>query len=340
MTEHPDGPHRLIDTFDGLLLDLDGVVYVGSVPVSGAVESLRSAADVGLHLGFVTNNAARSAASVAEQLRSFGLPCQTSQVVTSAQLAADWLAARFPQGAAVLAVGGPGLISAVQDVGLDPVSRAAQQPVAVVQGFGPDVGWRQLAQASIALAEDIPWVATNVDLTVPTPAGRALGNGALVAALTAATGRSPDAVTGKPAGEVFTAAASRWKLRRPLVVGDRLDTDIEGAHAAGLPSLLVLTGVTAAADLLTAPPPHRPDFIGEDLGVLLRAYPPVTVGPSAVSVNGWRATTVSGRLTITGEGDRQDAVRAACRAAWRAWDAGEPLDVSAAREEISRAAGH
>ena len=274
-------------------------------------------------LGYITNNAARSAAQVAAHIESFGLPCAPEQVVTSAQLAAAWLAQRFDAGSAVLVIGGSGLHEAVAEAGLRVVTTAADKPAAVVQGFGPDVGWRELAQASISLAGGVPWVATNLDLTVPTPDGAALGNGALVAALAAACGRRPDAVTGKPAAEVFAAAAERWLLQRPLVVGDRLDTDIAGARAAGLPSLLVLTGVSGVADVLSAGPAERPSFVGRDLSALFLPHPARSVTAGSVAVGGWSATIGQGDLRLCGDGDGVDALRAAAARSWLASDRGE-----------------
>lgn len=312
----PDHGKPLVELFDGLLLDLDGVVYVGRAAVPHAVETLTTVAALNVSLGFVTNNAARSAVTVADHITSFGIPCRAEQVVTSADVAARWLAETFAPGAAVLVIGGEGLFDAVEKSGLTPVRKAAENPVAVVQGFGPDVGWRELAQGSYALDRAVPWVVTNLDLTVPTPEGRALGNGALVGALRTSSGRTPEIVTGKPAPKLFLEAAHRWQMSTPLVVGDRLDTDIEGANAANLSSLLVLTGVSGVAELLLAPPQQRPTYIGRDLSSLLHPPEPLPHPSHLVVCGNWEAAVVSGQVELTGSGDPLDALRATCGATW------------------------
>ena len=142
--------------------------------------------------------------------------------------------------------------------------------MAVVQGYDPGLGWADLAAAAYAIEGGALWVATNLDATLPTPQGLAPGNGALVGAVAAAVGRPPDRSAGKPEGALLGMAADRVQARRPLLVGDRLDTDIEAATRAGWPSLLVLTGVADAAELAAAPPARRPTHVGLDLGALLR----------------------------------------------------------------------
>jgi ribonucleotide monophosphatase NagD (HAD superfamily) len=141
-------------------------------------------------------------------------------------------------------------------------------PAAVAQGWGPDVGWANLAEATVALHAGARWVATNLDRTLPSPRGPLPGSGSLIAAVETATGRSPDSVAGKPYPPLFSAAVKGSQAKRPLVVGDRLDTDIAGATRAGLPSLLVLTGVSRPRDLLAAPPEQRPTYVGRDLTAL------------------------------------------------------------------------
>lgn len=257
------------EAFDAALLDLDGVVYVGPKGVPHATESINAAIAAGMRIGYVTNNASRSAATVREQLQGLGVSPTLDEVITSAQLAAEVLAERHAPGTRILVVGGPGLHDAITDVGLVPVATAAESPAAVVQGFGPDVSWRALAEASYAVSAGVPWVATNADLTIPTTGGIAPGNGALIGTVRAATGANPE-VIGKPSPAGFIRAARRLGAVRPLVVGDRLDTDIEGAVASGQPSLLVLTGVTRLADVLTAAPVRRPTFLAPDLRWLNR----------------------------------------------------------------------
>jgi glycerol-1-phosphatase len=313
---------------DVLLLDLDGVVYAGGRAVTGAVPALAEASERGLRLCFVTNNASRPAEQVAAQLADLGVPARPSDVVTSADAAADALAAMLPAGSTVLVVGGAGLVDAVSSRGLRPVSSATEDPAAVVQGFGPDVGWRLLAEAAYALVRGVPWVASNRDLTFPTERGVAPGNGTFVRALELTTGRAPVTV-GKPEPALFTAAVQRTGARRPLVVGDRLDTDILGANRAGLPSLLVLTGVTTVANLLGAAPEERPGHVAVDLGGLHAVHPVVAPDASAseveVAVGGWRARPVRGALELAGGGRPVDGLRCAAVAAWSLADRGDEV---------------
>lgn len=271
-TERP-----LAAVHDVALLDLDGVVYVGPDAVAHAAESLDQAlAAHGMRSGFVTNNAARPPSVVAAHLRELGVHADDADVVTSAQAGARVLAERLPRGSRVLAVGGPGVAWALEERGLLPVHSFDDAPLAVMQGFGPEVGWRALAEATLAVQAGALWVATNRDRTIPTPRGRVLGNGAMVEAVHHATGMVP-LVAGKPEPPLMVESVDRMRAVRPLVVGDRLDTDIEGATRAGIPSLLVLTGVSDWHDLLDAAPEHRPTYLDHDLRALLEPAPAVTV---------------------------------------------------------------
>jgi glycerol-1-phosphatase len=267
-------PTPLLESYDALLLDLDGVVYLGDQPVAGAVAALQQARDAGVAVAFVTNNAAHTPSDVVDRLSSLGVKADTEEVVTSSMAAADLLTAELPAGTLVLVVGGRGLWSAVQAAGLTP-TRSAVGVFAVVQGWGPDVAWADLAEATVALRAGARWIATNLDRTLPSPRGPLPGAGSLIAAVRTATGREPDAVAGKPYPPLLDAARRRCGGTRPLVVGDRLDTDIAGAVSAGLPSLLVLTGVSQPADLLAAPKEQRPTYLGKDLTALGRPQPSV-----------------------------------------------------------------
>lgn len=260
-----DGPPQ--DDHDLLLVDLDGVVYLGDEPIPGAADALNGARNAGIGLVFVTNNAARPPSAVAQQLTEMGIAITAAEVMTSAVAAARRLADELAPGAAVLAIGGVGVADALAAAGLTPVRAATDQPVAIVQGFGSEVGWAALAEAAVAIRAGARWIATNSDATLPSPRGPLPGNGSLVAALETATGCRPE-VIGKPQPALFAAALAAGHGERPLVIGDRLDTDIAGAVAAGLPSLLVLTGVSTALDLLGAPAEHRPTYLGRDLSAL------------------------------------------------------------------------
>jgi HAD superfamily hydrolase (TIGR01450 family) len=304
------------EAYDLALLDLDGVVYIGREPVRGAAEALEGARSAGMRIAFVTNNASRTPQAVADQLTSLGVKAAAADVVTSAQAAAAVLAARLPTGARVLVVGGEGLRWALEQEGLRPVSSMDDDPAAVVQGFSPDLGWRMLAEGSRAVRAGLPWLATNTDLTVPTAYGPAPGNGTLVAAIAAATGVRPD-VAGKPRPPLFEQAVRRYRSRSPLVVGDRLDTDIEGAHAAGMPAMLVLTGVSGATDVITAPTEHRPHLLARDLGGLLAPHPAPRRSGTGWTCGGAEVSAEGDRLHVVRPGeDALDLLRAACATAW------------------------
>lgn len=329
------GRTALIDAFDTLLLDLDGVVYVGPRAVPGASRHLARAREGGIRLAYVTNNASRPPDVIADQLRSVCVPADPADVVTSAQVAAREVAALVPEGSRVLVLGGAGLVQAVTGQGLIPVFDAADDPAAVVQGFSADMSWRQLAQGAYAVARGIPWVASNLDRTLPTEHGVAPGNGTLVEVIRSTAGVPTPRSVGKPARALFDDAVRRTGATRPLVVGDRLDTDIEGAHASDLPSLLVFTGVTGVADLVAAPPPLRPTYVGTDMGALFCPVPasaqegPARDGSSASARCGdWIAGLEDGTAALKGSGTPMDGVRALTRLVW---SAERPEDVDAER---------
>jgi glycerol-1-phosphatase len=258
----------LVDRYDLVILDLDGVVVLGDRPVPGAPEALTRLRDSGKMLRFVTNNASRRASEVAGLLAGIGIEVSEREVLTSAGATAALLGRELPPQAKVLVVGAPALAEEIAAQGLQPVADAEAIPAAVVQGYGPDVGWRHLAEACVAVRAGALWVATNTDRTLPTPRGALPGNGALVAALATALDRRPDIVVGKPEPELFLAAARDAAAKRSLVVGDRLDTDIAGARAAGMDSLLVLTGVADERALSRVPPNESPTYVAPDLSGL------------------------------------------------------------------------
>jgi HAD superfamily hydrolase (TIGR01450 family) len=308
--------------YDVALLDLDGVVYVGPAPVPGVPDALARARQAGMRLGFVTNNASRSPDDVAAHLSAIGVPAEGADVITSSQAAATVVRAHFGPGAKVLPVGGPGVPAALAAAGLTVVGRAEEEPVAVVQGFGPHVAWAELSEAVVAIRRGARHVATNGDATIPSPRGRLPGNGALVAVVSGVTGEPP-MITGKPDPAMHAECVRRTDARRPLVVGDRLDTDIEGARRAGAPALLVLTGVTDPATLLAATPHQRPDLLSADAGGLLSPHPPVQADGWTWRCGAWAvAPADSGDALVlrsdepTGADDGLDWLRALCVAHW------------------------
>ncbi|WP_370459462.1 HAD-IIA family hydrolase [Isoptericola sp. BMS4] len=323
----------LATAHDLALVDLDGVAYRGHLAIPHAAPSLVSARDAGLRLVFVTNNASREPEDVAGQLTGLDIPTSPDEVMTAAQACAALLRTRLAPGARVLVIGGAGLVTAVEAAGLRVVESADDAPEAVAQGYAPGLAWPDLAEAAYAVAGGAWHVASNLDLSLPTARGFAPGNGALVGAVTAATGVRPDSA-GKPSPTMYRMVVERSGAQRPLVVGDRLDTDLAGARAGGYPGLHVLTGVSSARDAVLAEPELRPDFVGADLRSLLEPHPEPE--PAA---DGWwrcgdRAARVTGRtLEIDREGPAGiDVVRAACAAAWEVVDAGGTLDPSSVPE--------
>ncbi|QMU78485.1 HAD-IIA family hydrolase [Streptacidiphilus sp. PB12-B1b] len=320
--QQSDGPLPLSRKYDTALLDLDGVVYAGAKAIDHAVDSLAQAREDGMGLAYVTNNASRTPDAVAEHLSELGVPAEPTDVITSAQAAARLVADRVPPGSAVLVVGGEGLVEALRERGLKPVRSLDDEPRAVAQGYHPTVGWEQLAEASYAVARGLPWVASNTDLTIPTARGTAPGNGTLVAAVRAATGVDPE-VAGKPLPPMHRETIIRTGAKHPLVVGDRLDTDIEGAFNGGVDSLLVFTGVSKPEELPTAPPQQRPTYLAADLRGLLRAHPELVRDDDAsYRCGGWTATVHDGVLSL-GEArgdDPYDGLRALCAAVWEVAD--------------------
>ncbi|QNE78180.1 HAD hydrolase-like protein [Streptomyces finlayi] len=306
----------LSEAYDTALLDLDGVVYAGGHAIVHAVESLSTARDGGMRLAYVTNNALRTPDAVAEHLTELGVPAEPADVITSAQAVARLMADQLPSGARVLVIGGEGLRVALRERGLVPVDSADDEPAAVAQGYGgPDMPWGRLAEASYAVARGLPWFASNTDLTIPSARGIAPGNGAAVEVVRIATGAEPQ-VAGKPLPPMHRETVLRTGAERPLVVGDRLDTDIEGAFNGGVDSLLVLTGVTDAAQLLAAEPRYRPTYVDRDLRGMLTGQPEVAVDGDTVRCGGWRARVREDELVLEGEGDELDGLRALCGAAW------------------------
>jgi len=331
----PKGCADPLDTaYDVALLDLDGVVYLGGTAIPGAAQALRKARAAGMRLAYVTNNAFRTPAAIAALLTSFGAPATVQDVVTSAQAAARLLAERLPAGAPVLVVGGSSLRMAVRERGLRPVSTAMDRPQAVVQGYWPDLSYSLLAEGGLAVAAGALFVASNGDLTLPGPRGRQPGNGSLTQVIATATGVQP-LVAGKPEPPLHRESVLRTGAKHPLVVGDRLDTDIEGAHRVGADSLLVLTGVTSPAEAVLAPPSQRPTYLAQDLDGLLEPHPEVSSADGAFGCGGWTAARTDDQLELSGDGERIDGLRALCAAAW----ATEGVTAESARSAIQRLEG-
>lgn len=320
----------LAQQHDCLLLDLDGTLFRGHEPTPDAVKTLEK---LDAHALYVTNNASRSADEVATHLREMGFAATADEVVTSAQSAARMLADRLTAGSKVLVLGTDSLAGEITAVGLQPVRLFSDEPVAVVQGLSMTIGWHDLAEAALAIRSGALWVTANLDPTLPTERGLLPGNGSMVAALRAATDAEP-LVAGKPFPALMHDALARGRYATPLVVGDRLDTDIAGANGAGLPSLMVLTGVSTPADAVNAQPALRPTYIGTDLRALLQDPRELAVGQHPA----WKIV-ISSAVTVHSTGDDPGAdglsvVRAVADAVWQI---GHPVPVQAG-DDTARAA--
>lgn len=305
-----------------ILADLDGVVYRGAQAIPGAVESLNRAAS-DMTVGYITNNASRTASAVAQQLTSFGLSVQPQEVITSPQAAVQLLKKTVPAPATILMIGGEGIDEELTRAGYQVTRTADDNPSAVVQGFAPHLGWSDLAEASFALQEGpngevIPWIATNTDWTLPLERGLAPGNGTLVSAVHTAVQRLPE-FAGKPETPIFETAFERFGTRNALMIGDRLDTDIQGADASGIPSVHVLTGVDRPKQLLATPKGARPDYIIERLPALYDPYPATVIERDGTARVGGARVRMNGHVVVVvDEGDDPlNLLRAGCQAIWR-----------------------
>ena len=324
---------RVLGTFETLLLDLDGVIYEGNRAIVDAVESISELRAKGIQIGYVTNNASRTSEAIAEQLRAFGLELKAEDVITSAQAGAGLLKQIVPAGSKVLVVGGEGLRSNVSLAGFHVVESSKDLPAAVIQGFDPSVGWKQLAEASYAIQNGAKWVATNQDWTIPREEGLAPGNGTLVSAVHTAVGQLP-VVAGKPEKAIFETALSRFGSSSAVYVGDRLDTDVLGANRARIGSALVMTGVTTRKELLAAKDESRPTYILVTLKELLTGYQQPTKTKRGYKLGNAEVELLGQKILVSfGDPKSLEALKCACLTIW---DSGQPihtLDVESALYE-------
>ena len=321
----------LLDRHDAVLFDLDGTIYHGTRPIPNAAEAVAQVRDRGRPVRFVTNNASKSPDAVAKHLAGVGVSASAAEVSTSAQAGAALLRERLPDDALVLVVGTAALEAEVQAVGLRTTRKNAPEVAAVVQGHSPDTCWSDLAEACLAVRGGAWWVACNADATLPSERGQLPGNGSMVAALRTATNREPEEA-GKPEAPLLRTAARSVEANSALVVGDRLDTDIAGAAAAGYRSLVVLTGVATAKRLLAAAPGERPDYPPStwrsDIGERHRPE----IGPRPVGGSPWTAT-LAVAAEDSGDQERVDLF-ATCTCGVVAGDDGAPRRASRAGTEL------
>lgn len=332
------GTKRPLDeTYRLALLDLDGVVYRGKLPVDHAADSIRRAQAAGMTIEYTTNNSSRFQRIVAEQLRGFGLDVEPWQVITSSVVAARMVAKHVPQDSPVLVLGAEHLAEEVTNQGLRVVKQAQDHPVAVIQGWYPQMSWQEMAQVAYAVERGAQYFVTNRDLTIPRELGIAPGCGSMIQAVINATGVEPVGSAGKPESAMYDEArilaahdgATPVAREQCLAIGDRLDTDIEAGNRGDYDSLAVLTGVTDPQQLLHAPEHLRPTYVSEDLRGLLTAMPQ----PTRLPDGSWRcadaqANVERGRLTVS-DPTSINALRAALCATWERADAGEDTDTTA-----------
>jgi glycerol-1-phosphatase len=258
----------LADDYECFLLDLDGVLYRGDevIPAApGAVEALRQR---GRGIAFVTNNSSKTPGEVADRLTAMGIAASAAEVVTSALATADLLRGRGA--GSVYVVGERGVTDALAGAGMRVLEGEPDGADYVVVGWDRSADYGKLRRASLLVQRGARLVATNGDRSYPAPDGLWPGAGALLAVITTTTGARAE-VIGKPNPQLFQAALTRVGGGRPLVVGDRLDTDIAGAASLGWDSLLVWSGVSRPADLRAAA--ARPTFVAEDVGSLCAEAP-------------------------------------------------------------------
>jgi HAD superfamily hydrolase (TIGR01457 family) len=254
----------IADRYDAFLFDLDGVLYRGTEPVAAAAESLAQLRTLGKGIAFVTNNSGRTPAAVVEHLRSVGVPATADEVETSALTTAALLAERGVGRAFV--VGEAGLVEALTGAGVQVLAGEPVRADAVVVGWDRAADYAKLRIASVLVQRGAALIATNPDGSYPAADGtRWPGAGALLAAIETTTGVRGE-VVGKPHAPLLLAALERAGGKRPLLVGDRLDTDIAGAVGLGWDSMLVLTGISSRED--AAASSMRSTYVAEDLRAL------------------------------------------------------------------------
>ncbi len=300
MAERREG--SLATAYDLLMFDLDGVVYVDGHAVEHAAASIAEAREAGAHVAFITNNASRTPDQVATHLRELGVSAGPEDVVTSSQAAARLLLEQHGPGAPIAVLGAEGLTWAVREAGLEPVLVGDPRAVAVVSGYAPDLRWGVIMRAATLIRNGLPYLATNTDLTLPTDNGLAPGHGLLVRLISEFAEVTPQ-VAGKPERPLLDETRLRVDGDHPLMVGDRLDTDIEGAHRAGTDSLLVMTGVSGLADVAHARPDERPTWIGHDLTALTRPGVVAQQDGASFRAGPWLSSEADGRLVVEGSGE-------------------------------------
>lgn len=247
-----------------LVIDADGVLWHGRQPLPGVPAFFDFLRARNIRFVIATNNSARPASEIVERLAHFGTAITDSQVLTSAEATALYLPHIAPRSSRVLVIGGEGITNELTRAGFNIVEKDAH---VVVVGIDWTLTYDKLKRAALEIRRGAKFVGTNADKTFPTEEGLVPGTGSIIAALQTATDIAP-IIIGKPERAMFNIALEKMGAAREsaAVLGDRLDTDIEGAQRAGLKSILVLTGVTSRESL--AQSPIQPDWVAENLDAL------------------------------------------------------------------------
>lgn len=260
----------VISRYEGLLLDMDGVIYLDRQPIPDALRFVSEARDMGKRVLFLTNNSRYTVGEYAARLNSMGLDCEPDCVFTSAVATADFIAENLdPRGRTAYVIGGPGLREEMERIGLALVEgEEAKGAELVVVGWDVELNYEKLKVACLAISRGAEFIGSNPDASFPSPEGIWPGAGAIIACLETATGRKAT-VVGKPNIYMMQLALARLGTTpdRTLMIGDRLETDVLGGWRAGMDTCLVLTGVTSREDLEGFEP--RPDYVVQSLLELL-----------------------------------------------------------------------
>lgn len=325
---------ELVRGFDGILFDLDGVVYLGPQVIPAAPPTIRHLREDDVAVIFVTNNAMRAPEAVVEQLVGLDIPCTVDEVITAAQAGVRMLEEDLAPGATVLVAGSQALAERVADAGFTVVDNADDRPDAVIQGYHPTANWQLLTEAALAVQRGATWFATNTDPTRPTDRGLEPGAGTQIQVVRNVCGGDPKSA-GKPERPLVDAAVARIGAERPLFIGDRLDTDIAGGINAGMATMLVLSGTHQAADLFEAPRDQRPDHVGADVAALFEPAREAVVEGDEARCGDAAVRVVEGAMAVDSPGDPLDLMWATARLVWARHDAGEEIDASAALRVLS-----
>lgn len=324
----------LIDRYDAALFDLDGVLYLGPIAVPGAAEGVAGLRERGVKLGFVTNNAARPPEAVTEQLTSLGMPCVAADVVTSGQALIAMLGRELPAGSKVFVAGTQALVDQAIAAGFEVVDSFRDKPVAVLQGYHPRACWPMFDEAAHAIQRGAAWYASNTDSTRPTEFGLVPGAGSQIGVVSTAVETTPK-VAGKPYPPLLNETVLRLQTNHPIFVGDRCDTDIEGACNVGMDSLFVFSGVHGKYDLVHAKPSWRPTWIGQDVQALLAPAREARIEGSSAVCGSVTASVAGGAVLLSevpaDQAGQLDALWALLQLTW----ADDDLDATQALQTLN-----